>query len=127
MTDGLAGVIATLERKLTAIDTALAALREVNGVTAPSAVTSPSIAQPEAPGRKGKKRSAAVRRKMKEAQRLRWAKIRGESEPPAAEPAAPVKAKRKISPEGIARIIAATKKRWALKRAADKAAAKTTK
>ena len=36
-------------------------------------------ATPETSTRTGKKRSAAVRKRMKEAQRLRWAKIRGES------------------------------------------------
>jgi NOL1/NOP2/fmu family ribosome biogenesis protein len=56
------------------------------------------------------------------AQRKRWAKIRGESEPPA--PANAPKAKRRISEEGMKRIIAATKKRWRLQKAAAKALAK---
>jgi len=56
------------------------------------------------------------------AQRKRWAKIRGESEPPA--PAKAPKAKRRISEEGMKRIIAATKKRWRLQKAAAKAPAK---
>jgi len=80
-------------------------------------------ATPETPARKGKKRSAAVRKRMKEAQRLRWAKIRGESEPPAPAMPEPAKPKRRISPEGMKRIIAATKKRWRLQRAAAKSAA----
>ena len=81
-------------------------------------------ATPEVPARKGKKRSAAVRKRMKEAQRLRWAKIRGESEPAAA-PAIPEppKPKRRISAEGMKRIIAATKKRWRLQKAAARASA----
>lgn len=47
-------------------------------------------------------------------------RVRGESEPPASmeERHRP---KRKISPEGMKRIIAATKKRWRLQRAAAKA------
>jgi hypothetical protein len=76
---------------------------------------------------KGKKVSAITLMRMREAQRLRWAKIRGEGEPaiaPAAAKTEKPKAKRQISPEGIARIIAATKKRWALKRTAEKASAK---
>jgi hypothetical protein len=60
------------------------------------------------------------------AQKARWAKIKGDSEPPA--PAEAPQAKRKMSKEGLARIIAATKKRWAAVRAAkaqqEKAAAK---
>ena len=47
-----------------------------------------------------------------------WAKIQGESEPTApATPEAP-KPKRRISKEGMARIIAATKKRWRLAKVA---------
>ena len=82
------------------------------------AILSPGPAEPaatpEAPTKK-RKVSAAARRKMALAQKARWAKIRGESEPVITEP---VKPKRRISKEGLARIIAATKKRWALKRAA---------
>ena len=71
-----------------------------------------------APTRKPRKFSAAARRRMKEAQQTRWAKIRGESEPSAAAATPePSKPKRRISEEGMKRIIAATKKRWALKRA----------
>jgi hypothetical protein len=73
---------------------------------------------PEVPTRKRRKFSAAARRRMKEAQQLRWAKIRGESEPPA--PSAttePSKPKRKLSKAGRAAIVAALKKRWAAKKA----------
>jgi hypothetical protein len=51
---------------------------------------------------------------MAMAQRARWAAIRGESEPSTPEAAKP---KRKLSAAGRKAIIAATKKRWALKRA----------
>jgi len=51
------------------------------------------------------------------AQRARWAKIKGEIAPPPAT----VKPKRRISAEGMKRIIAATKKRWRLQRAVVKA------
>jgi hypothetical protein len=96
------------------IDAQIAELRAMlSGGSAGTAVT------PEAPTRKRKKFSAAARRRMKEAQQRRWAKIRGESEPSAA-PATPepAKPKRRISEEGMKRIIAATKKRWRLQRAA---------
>src|SRR5215472_13862796 len=79
-----------------------------------------------APTRKPRKFSAAARRRMKEAQQTRWAKIRGESEPSAAAATPePSKPKRRISEEGMKRIIAATKKRWALKRAEAAKAKKT--
>jgi hypothetical protein len=74
-----------------------------------------SAATPEAPTRKRKKFSTASRRKMAMAQKARWAKIKGESEPPA--PAMPAKPKRKLSKAGKAAIVAALKKRWAAKKA----------
>jgi len=75
----------------------------------------PTAATPEAPAVKRRKFSAAARRRMKEAQQLRWARIRGESEPSSqvAEP----KPKRKLTKAGRAAIVAALKKRWAMKRA----------
>jgi hypothetical protein len=72
---------------------------------------------PEAPPTKRKRFSAAARRRMKEAQRLRWAKIRGEAAP-ASKPTEPAKPKRKLSKAGRARIVAALKRRWAAKKAA---------
>ena len=74
----------------------------------------------ETPTKKKGKRSAAARKRMAEAQKARWAKIKGEPAAPAT-PKAP-KARRQISEEGMKRIIAATKKRW--KRQKAKAAVK---
>jgi hypothetical protein len=130
MTEGFTGIITLLEQRKTAIDKALTALREVGEVSAPTQARPDSTATMgtsgrknlTAPGRKGKKRSAAVRERMREAQRLRWAKIKGESEPPAAVTKEAPKPKRKISAEGIRKIIAATKKRWAKVHAEAKAA-----
>jgi hypothetical protein len=86
----------------------------------PSPATTPEAAPP-----KRKKFSAATRRKMAESQRLRYLKLKGEVEPEAVSPKQPspeaTKAKRKISAEGLKRIIAATKKRWRLQKAAAKA------
>lgn len=76
---------------------------------------SPEALEPT-PG-KGRKMSAAARRKIAMAQKARWAKLRGESGPRPAKVKTP-KQKRRISPEGMKRIIAATKKRWRLQRAA---------
>jgi hypothetical protein len=72
------------------------------------------VATPEAPTGKRKKRSAAVRRRMAQAQKARWAKLKGESEPVVEAP----KAKRKLSASGRKAIVAATKKRWAAKQVA---------
>jgi hypothetical protein len=72
---------------------------------------------PQAPTGKRKKFSAAARTRMKEAQQLRWAKVRGEAEPPAQAAAKPAKAKRKLSAAGRKAIQEALRRRWALKRA----------
>jgi hypothetical protein len=76
-----------------------------------------SAATPEAAPPK-RKVSAAARRRMALGQKARWAKLKGESEPPA--PAMPeaAKPKRKLSAAGRAAIVAALKKRWQEKKAA---------
>ena len=74
-----------------------------------------------APKKRGK-RSAAARRHMAEAQKARWAKIKGEVEPPSPATVEPAKVKRKISAAGRKAMSDATKKRWALKKAAAKSA-----
>jgi hypothetical protein len=99
------------------IDEKIGELRAMlHGVPAKSAAAS------EAPGRTRKKFSAAARRKMALAQKTRWAKIKGQNEPPSSATPEPPKPKRRISPEGMKRIIAATKKRWRLQKAAAKSA-----
>jgi hypothetical protein len=96
------------------IDTQIAELRTMldGGRTEPATA-------PETPTLKRRKFSAAARRRMKEAQQRRWAKIRGESEVPS-EPVTlqAAKPKRKLSKAGREAIVAALKKRWAAKRAA---------
>jgi hypothetical protein len=77
--------------------------------------------------RKGRKMSAAARRRIAAAQRARWAKIRVESKPAAPATAKATKPKRRISPEGLKRIVAATKKRWRLQRAAQAKSLKLAK
>jgi hypothetical protein len=74
------------------------------------------VAGSEPTSRKRRKFSHEAIQRMREAQRARWAKVRGESAPSPAPAQAPKK-KRRLSPEGLQNIIAATKKRWALKRA----------
>ena len=83
-----------------------------------------STAKSETPKRRRRKMSAAGRKAIAEAQKARWAKIRGVS----ASSSNAAKPKRKLSAAGRKAIIAAAKRRWALKRAeaakATKAAAK---
>src|ERR1017187_815160 len=111
-TEILTAAVLGFEEQKRRIDTKIAELR----ATLSGGPANPAAA-PEATSRKRKKFSAAARRKMAQSQKLRWAKIRGESEPSApATPEAP-KPKRRISEEGIKRIIAATKKRWRLQKA----------
>jgi len=76
------------------------------------------------PTGKRKKFSAAVRRKMALAQKARWAKIKGESEPAAPAPAEVPKAKRKLSAAAKAKLAANLKKARAAKAAKAKEAAK---
>ncbi len=99
------------------LDAKIAQLRAMlNGGSATPEIT------PESEPTKRKKFSAAARQRMKEAQQLRWAKIRGESVPSALATPEPVKAKRKLSASGRAAIVAATKKRWAAIHKAEKPA-----
>lgn len=77
--------------------------------------------------RKGRKMSAAARRRIAAAQRARWAKARGEVKPAAPATEKTTKPKRRISPEGLKRISAATKKRWILQRTAQAKSAGATK
>jgi hypothetical protein len=79
-----------------------------------------TAAMPSETGKPRKKFSAATRRKMAAAQRARYAKLRGESEPTEAEVAKPKK--RKMSAAGRKPIAAAAKKRWKAIKAAKKAA-----
>jgi hypothetical protein len=70
----------------------------------------------EAPGRKRRKLSAEARRRMREAQKARWARVRGESAGSSPSKQSP-KPKRRLSEAGRQAIIAATKKRWRLQKA----------
>ena len=105
--------ITGFESQKTKIDAQIAELRAML-----SGGPTETAATPEAPTGKRKKFSAAARKRMKEAQQRRWAKIRGKSEPPAPATQEAPKAKRKLSKAGRANIVAALKKRWAAKKAA---------
>jgi len=111
----IAAAIDGFEAQKQQIDSKIADLRALLPGGSPK-----TAGTPEAPPHKRKRFSAAARKRMKEAQRLRWAKIRGEAVP-ASKATEPAKPKRKLSKAGRARIVAALKKRWAAKKAAAKA------
>jgi hypothetical protein len=64
-----------------------------------------------------RKFSAASRRRMREAQQLRWAKIKGESPATAKTATKAAKPKRGITAAGRKALSIAMKKRWAAKKA----------
>jgi hypothetical protein len=82
----IAAAIDGFEEQKQHIDSKIADLRALLPGGSPQPTSTP-----EAPTRKRKRFSAAARQRMKEAQRLRWAKIRGEAAPAskATEPAKP--------------------------------------
>lgn len=99
------------------IDNQIAEVRKfLNGT---NASTSAETTEEAVPGKR-KKFSAASRRKMAEAQKRRWAGIKGESVTAEAVVAPVKKKKRKMSAAGRKAIAEATKKRWAAFRAAKK-------
>ena len=109
----VAAAITGFEVERDRIQVRIAEIRQLLG--SPAGATAPSeTAKPR------KKRSAAVRRRMKLAQQLRWKKIREAGEPAQAETAKP---KRTMSASARKRIAAAQKRRWALKKAAAQPAA----
>jgi hypothetical protein len=114
----VAAAIRGFEEQKRGIDAQIAELRAfLSGEPAESAPTAVSAKRPR------RKISAAGRKAMAEAQRKRWAAIKGKPAPLAsATPAgkAAPKPKRKLSAAGRAAIIAATKKMWAAKKAAAK-------
>jgi cell division septum initiation protein DivIVA len=61
---------------------------------------------------KRRKFSTAALRRIREAQRQRWARVRGEKTAGTKS----AKPKRRISAQGLKNIIAATKRRWAVRR-----------
>ena len=109
----VAAAITGFEVERDRIQVRIAEIRQLLGSPA-GATAPPETAKPR------KKRSAAVRRRMKLAQQLRWKKIRESGEPAQAETAKP---KRTMSASARKRIAAAQKRRWALKKAAAQPAA----
>jgi cell division septum initiation protein DivIVA len=104
--DIIQAAIAGFQQQKLAIDAQIAELRAMlPGVPQPVATPAPTEG-------KGRKMSAAARKRIGEAQRKRWAKSKGETVTTKVS-----KPKRKLSAEGKAAIVAALKKRWAAKKA----------
>lgn len=111
-------VIAQLERQRSAIDRAIAALREIGSPGRNPAKGAGPAAGPGIPRKR--RMSAAGRKSISDATKKRWAEKRAAQAQTSASGSSPAKTgprKRRLSPEGRERIIAATKKRWAAKRA----------
>jgi len=73
MTSQIASIIRELEHRRTAIVKALDALAEIDGATTePATITEPGT------GRKGKKRSAATRKRMRDSALARYARLKNE-------------------------------------------------
>jgi hypothetical protein len=108
--------IAGLELQKTQIDSQIAELRSILN----RGRSEPAVTPSETGKGKRKKFSLASRKKMAAAQRARYAKLRGESEPTEAAITKPKK--RKMSAAGRRAISIATKKRWAAIKAAKKTA-----
>jgi hypothetical protein len=81
--------------------------------------TEATTASSETAPRKRRKLSAAARKRIAEAQKARWAKVRGRSPAKAVAP----KAKRKLSPAARAKLVVNLKKARAAKAAKAKSAA----
>ena len=99
--------IAGLELQKTQIDSQIAELRGMLDGSSREPTVPPASAKPR------KKRSAAVRRRMKMAQQLRWRTIKEAAEAPQTVSPRVTKLKRKLSAAGRRNIIEATKRRWA--------------
>ena len=111
--DILAAALIGFEEQKNQLDAKISEIKQLlGGSTRATAAT--ATAKPR------KKRSAAVRRRMKIAQQLRWKKIKQAAEPQQGKAARPKK--RKLSAAGRKAISMAAKKRWAATKAAKKAA-----
>jgi len=93
-----------------------AEIAELRAMLSGSSETAPAHAPATGTSRKF---SAAVLKRMSEAQKLRWAKIKGKSKAaPAAKPAKTARPKPHFSAAARKALSDAMKKRWAAKRAA---------
>jgi hypothetical protein len=123
MSEGLNGIISQLEQQKAAIDKALAALREVDGASAPAAAAAVPVSKGRATRKggmspEGKERLIAALKKRWAAKK-RSAKKEASPAAPVANAATPAPAKGGgMTDEGRRRLAEAMKRRWAVKRAA---------
>jgi hypothetical protein len=116
MADQRTGIIDQLERQKTAIERALAALRNIEGTPETASPTSTGPAK-----RKGAM-TPAGRRRLSEALKKRWAaKKAATGTPAAASPKKLAQRRVRITPEGRQRLAEAMRRRWAVKRTAAQA------
>jgi hypothetical protein len=116
MTNGFNGIITHLERQKTAIDKALAALRDI-GVSAAGPAETATAEEPLAsPTRKGGM-SPEGKQRLIAALKKRWADKKRAAKKTAAEPAKAGPSTGRITEEGRRRLAEAMKRRWAVKRA----------
>jgi len=115
----ITAAIQGFEYQKTQIDNQIAGLRAIlSGGSVESA-----LAAPEAVPGTRKKLSTSARKRMSEAQQLRWAKVRGEAKPESPTPTDAPKAKRKLSAAAKAKLVANLKKARAAKAAKAKSVA----
>jgi hypothetical protein len=114
MTDGLDGIIAQLEHQRAAIERALAALREAEGIEAPASSASPSSGPATCNGGM----TPAGRKRLSAALKKRWAAKKAAAAAAGETPQAPAPRKVSFTAEGRRRLAEAMKRRWAVKRAA---------
>jgi len=114
MTEGFGSIVAQLEHQKTAIEQALAALREIEGDVAPAATASSS----GAPAKRRGRPKGTGRNLRSEGQRKRWAAQKAAVAAPtvASKKAAPRKPQ--FTPQGLQKLAEAMKRRWGVKRAA---------
>jgi hypothetical protein len=105
LTNGLNSIITQLERQKSAIERALAALRDVDGAGTPA----------PAPVVPATRRSVGKNRRS-EGQKKRWASQKSEVSTPSVSAESPASRKGGMTEDGRRRLAEAMKRRWAVKR-----------
>lgn len=116
MADGLNGIIAQLEQQKTAIERALAALRNIEGTEAPASAPSST-----GPAKRKGGMTPEGRKRLSAALRKRWAAKKAAEGSTAASLQKPAHRKVRFTPEGRQRLAEAMRRRWAVKRTAAQA------
>jgi len=115
MATGFSSIITQLEQQKVAIETALEALRDIEGVAAPAS-------HANALSKRKRGMTPAGRRRVSEALKNRWAAKKAAAAQGTPAPAAtPAPRKVRFTPEGRKRLAEAMRKRWAAKRTAAQA------